>query len=101
MLSVVVGVVLFGSVYTTALNKLYSSGEATFTSHLAHTLYGLAHGSNYEQADEDLSDEPSRPETEVSAGLWRRALQQIAAHPRVSRFPGTTNRAFSRRRPSR
>lgn len=83
LLGVIAGIVLFGSVYTTVLNKLYSSGEATFTSHLAHTLYGLAHGSNYERAEEDLGDEANRPETEVSAGLWRRALQQIAAQPSV------------------
>lgn len=80
---VLAGIALFGSVYTTALNKLYSSGEATFTSHLAHTLYGLAHGSTYERAQEDLGVDANRAETEVAGGLWRRAFGQIAAQPSV------------------
>ncbi len=81
-LAVVVAVALFGSLFTAALNRFYSSGEATFTSHLAFTLYGLAHGASYEKAYEDAASELPRPEVEVSRPMLRRALTQIAAEPR-------------------
>jgi hypothetical protein len=80
---VVVAVFLAGSLHTTLLNKLYSSGEATFTSHVARTLYGLARGGNYEQADADLGVDDTRPEAEQASGVWRAAFAEIAAHPSV------------------
>lgn len=80
---VVAAVFLAGSLHTMLLNQLYSSGEATFTSHVARTLYGLARGGNYEQADADLGADDTRPEAEQASGVWRAAFAEIASHPSV------------------
>lgn len=77
-------VLIFGAAFTSALNRLYSSGEASFASYPAMTLYGLAFGANYEKAEEDVVEADSQAsEIERTGPLVRRALQHIAAHPRV------------------
>ncbi|HET8647871.1 MAG TPA: hypothetical protein VFO85_20405, partial [Vicinamibacteria bacterium] len=63
-LSVAAAVAIAGSLTTSAVNRFYGSGEATFTTYPAFTVYGLSRQSNWLQARADFGDALDRMGTE-------------------------------------
>jgi len=83
-LGAVAAVALVGSLSTTALNRLYGSGEATFTTYPAYTLYGLSRQSNWTQARADFGDalDGLGSEKQVARFLYGKALENVRRAPR-------------------
>jgi hypothetical protein len=84
-LGAVAAVALAGSLSTSALNALYGSGQATFTTYPAYTLYGLSRYSNWTQARADFGDALDRMggEKQVAAFLYDRTLENVRRSPGV------------------
>lgn len=84
-LATVAAVALAGSLSTTALNAFYGSGQATFTTYPAYTLYGLSRHSNWLQAEADFGDrlETMGSEKQVARFLYARAWENMRRSPAV------------------
>lgn len=83
-LPVLAAVALAGSLATTALNRLYGSGQAGFTTYPAYTLYGLTRHSNWTQARADFGQELDAigAEKQVARFLYAKAFENLRRDPR-------------------
>ena len=70
---------------TYGLNRFYGSGEGSFTSYPAYTLYGLTRDSNYKQAQHDYGEEIARlgSEREVARFLYARSFDALRREPQL------------------
>ena len=95
-LPALVAVALCGTLSTSALNALYGSGEATFTTYPAYTLYGLTRSSNWTQAAADYGDALDKMgnEKQVARFLYARAFENLRREP--SRFARALLRNLTR-----
>jgi hypothetical protein len=84
-LAAVAAVAVVGSLSTSALNAFYGSGQATFTTYPAYTLYGLSRYSNWTQASADFGDALERmgDEKQVARFLYGQAVQNVRRSPSV------------------
>ncbi len=82
---VVSGLVLgAGETGTRGLLSRYGSGDASFNSYPAYTLYGLATNTDYVTAKQDFARElGERRETEVAARMYAAAWRHIRDRPDV------------------
>jgi hypothetical protein len=75
-------VVLGGEGVTRGLLALYGSGDASFTSYPAYTLYGLATNTNYARAKQDFARELEElSEREAARRMYAAALRRIGERP--------------------
>jgi hypothetical protein len=75
-------VLLGGEAVTRGLLALYGSGDASFTTYPAYTLYGLATNTNYVRAKRDFARElADLSETEAARRMYAVALRRIRERP--------------------
>jgi len=104
------GVILVGSLSTSALDALYGAGEASFTTYPAYTLYGLTRSSNWTQARADYGETLKQlgNEKQVAGFLYARAFENLRREPERffralltnferfrSKLPGNLSRGIS------
>jgi hypothetical protein len=78
-------VAVSSSLLTRSLNALYGSGQASFITYPAYTLYGLTHGGNYKTAERDFSAEIGAAPSEhhVARLLYARAWKRFKDEPSI------------------
>lgn len=92
-----------GSLTTATLNALYGSGEGSFTSYPAYTLYGLTRNSNWRQARVDFGPEIEQlgRERDVARFLYGKAWDNLRRDPRdFFRGLGNNGVKFMRKLPA-